>query len=88
MSDGPLGLIGGLAMIPPLGVEEERRLHPVIQRGREAAAALGRAEVFGLAGFFDGADVRARRAGLLDLGALRRCAGCFSAMAPAINAPI
>lgn len=36
----PLGIIGGLEMIAPLSVEEERRLHPVIQRGREAAATL------------------------------------------------
>lgn len=44
MSEAPLGLIGGLVMIPPLSVEEERRLHPVIQRGREAAAALSKTE--------------------------------------------
>ncbi len=34
------GIIGGLEMTAPLAVEEERRLHPIIQRGREAAAAL------------------------------------------------
>jgi RNA polymerase sigma factor (sigma-70 family) len=33
-------LIGGLVMIAPLSAEEERRLHPLIQRGREAAEAL------------------------------------------------
>ncbi|MDE3065238.1 MAG: sigma-70 family RNA polymerase sigma factor [Acidobacteriota bacterium] len=37
---GAAGIIGGLAMTAPLGVEDERRLYPVIQRGREAAAAL------------------------------------------------
>jgi RNA polymerase sigma factor (sigma-70 family) len=35
-----LGLIGGLEMTAPLDVDEERRLHPVIQRGRTATAAL------------------------------------------------
>ena len=34
------GVIGGLEMLPPLGADEERALHPVIQRGREAAARL------------------------------------------------
>jgi RNA polymerase sigma factor (sigma-70 family) len=34
------GLIGGLEMTAPLEVEEERRLHPVIQAGRRAAAQL------------------------------------------------
>jgi RNA polymerase sigma factor (sigma-70 family) len=32
-------------MIPPLSVEEERALHPVIQRGREAASALAQGDV-------------------------------------------
>jgi len=40
VSDAPLGIIGGLVMIAPLGVEEERRLYPIIQRGRDAAAAM------------------------------------------------
>jgi RNA polymerase sigma factor (sigma-70 family) len=40
VSDAALGLIGGLKMIAPLSAEEERALHPVIQRGREAAQAL------------------------------------------------
>lgn len=40
MTDRPLGLIGGLVMIAPLSAEEERQLHPIIQRGREAAQAL------------------------------------------------
>ncbi len=34
------GIIGGLEMTAPLAVEEERRLYPVIQRGREADVAL------------------------------------------------
>lgn len=40
MSHGVRGVIGGLEMIAPLDVEEERRLYPVIQRGREAADLL------------------------------------------------
>ncbi|HUX04038.1 MAG TPA: sigma factor [Acidimicrobiales bacterium] len=34
------GMIGGLKIIAPLSVQEERRLYPVIVRGREAAVAL------------------------------------------------
>ncbi len=34
------GVIGGLNMTAPLSVDEERRLYPVIQRGREAATEL------------------------------------------------
>jgi RNA polymerase sigma factor (sigma-70 family) len=34
------GVIGGLEMRAPLGVEEERRLYPVIQQGRAAAVDL------------------------------------------------
>jgi len=34
------GIIGGLKMLAPLSVEEERRLYPVIQRGREGTMAL------------------------------------------------
>jgi RNA polymerase sigma factor (sigma-70 family) len=44
VKERPLGLIGGLVMIAPLSVDEERRLHPVIQRGREAAEALSKQE--------------------------------------------
>ena len=33
-------LVGGLKLIAPLSVDEERRLHPIIQKGREAAIAL------------------------------------------------
>lgn len=32
--------IGGLEILPPLSVDEERRLYPVIQRGREASAVI------------------------------------------------
>jgi RNA polymerase sigma factor (sigma-70 family) len=42
VTDRPLGLIGGLVMIAPLSTDEERSLHPIIQRGREAADALSR----------------------------------------------
>jgi len=45
VSDASLGLIGGLKMIAPLSAEEERALHPVIQRGREASEALSRGDV-------------------------------------------
>ena len=45
MSDATLGIIGGLAMIAPLSAEEERRLHPVIQEGRDAATILSTGEV-------------------------------------------
>ncbi len=36
--------VGGLEMSPPLALEEERRLYPIIVRGRSAAAALESAE--------------------------------------------
>ncbi|MFI5034860.1 MAG: hypothetical protein ACHQFZ_01480 [Acidimicrobiales bacterium] len=39
MSDAR-GVIGGLKMTAPLSVEEERRLYPVIERGRDASATL------------------------------------------------
>ena len=45
MNNSPKGVIGGLVMTPPLGVEEERRLHPVIQAGRKAAATLAKGKV-------------------------------------------
>jgi RNA polymerase sigma factor (sigma-70 family) len=41
MSHKTLGIIGGLEMIAPLSADEERQLHPVILRGREAAGVLG-----------------------------------------------
>jgi len=34
------GIIGGLEMLAPLDVDEERRLYPLIQRGREASVVL------------------------------------------------
>lgn len=37
-----LGIIGGLEMTAPLGVEEERSLYPVIQQGRRAELLLAR----------------------------------------------
>ncbi len=36
--------VGGLEMSPPLALEEERRLYPIIVRGRSAAATLESAE--------------------------------------------
>jgi RNA polymerase sigma factor (sigma-70 family) len=38
------GFIGGLAMLAPLSVEEERALYPVIQAGRAASAAMATSE--------------------------------------------
>ena len=46
VTDRPFGLIGGLVMIAPLSAEEERKLHPIIQRGREAAQELATVEAF------------------------------------------
>lgn len=40
MSTSPRGVIGGLKMLAPLTVEEERKLYPDIQRGREAGVIL------------------------------------------------
>lgn len=45
MNSAPKGVIGGLAMTPPLSVEEERRLHPIIQAGRKAAVTLAKGKV-------------------------------------------
>lgn len=42
MSRGTRGFIGGLEILPPLSVEEERALYPVIQGGRRASAAMAR----------------------------------------------
>jgi len=44
VSKGARGFIGGLAMLAPLSVEEERSLYPLIQEGREASAAMGSSE--------------------------------------------
>ncbi len=38
--NGARGRVGGLAMLPPLSPEEERRLYPTIIAGREAARHL------------------------------------------------
>ena len=40
MNHSPRGVIGGLEMRAPLDVDDERRLYPVIQRGRDAAHLL------------------------------------------------
>jgi RNA polymerase sigma factor (sigma-70 family) len=40
VTKGAHGFIGGLAMLAPLGVEEERALYPLIQEGRLARAAI------------------------------------------------
>jgi len=45
VNSAPKGVIGGLAMTPPLSVEEERRLHPIIQAGRKAAVTLAKGKV-------------------------------------------
>ena len=37
---GARRIVGGLSMTEPLGIDEERRLYPIIVRGREAEAAL------------------------------------------------
>lgn len=39
------GKIGGLTILPPLSVEEERQLHQVIKEGRAAAATLEKGKV-------------------------------------------
>ena len=41
MTPSSFGIIGGLEMLAPLSVEEERQLYPVIERGREAERLLG-----------------------------------------------
>ncbi len=38
------GFIGGLAILAPLSVEEERALYPVIEAGREASIAMAKKE--------------------------------------------
>ncbi len=44
MTKGSRGFIGGLEMLAPLGVEEERALYPIIEEGRRATAAIARNE--------------------------------------------
>jgi len=58
------------------------------REGREVATALRCADDFDCTGLFDREDLPSRGGGLVDLAALRRGAGRFSAVAPAINAPI
>jgi len=45
MNHAERGQIGGLTILPPLSVEEERRLHQVIKEGRAAAKTLDRGKV-------------------------------------------
>ncbi len=40
MTRGTRGFIGGLEILPPFSVEEERSLYPVIQEGRSASAQI------------------------------------------------
>jgi RNA polymerase sigma factor (sigma-70 family) len=45
VTNGARGFIGGLAMLAPLGVDEERSLYPIIQEGRRANDELAKVEV-------------------------------------------
>jgi len=38
----PRGFIGGLEILPPLSVDDERALYPIIQEGRSASAQIAR----------------------------------------------
>ncbi len=40
MTRKSLGAVGGIEILAPLGVDEERALYPLIQRGRQAQASL------------------------------------------------
>ena len=42
MTKGARGFIGGMAMLAPLSVEEERSLYPLIQEGRRASAEMAK----------------------------------------------
>ncbi len=44
MTKGSRGFIGGLEMLAPLGVDEERALYPIIEEGRRATAAIAKDE--------------------------------------------
>jgi len=46
VTKGGRGFIGGLEMLAPLGVEEERALYPIIQEGRRATAAIAKNEEY------------------------------------------
>ena len=45
VTKGARGFIGGLAMLAPLAVDEERSLYPIIQEGRRASEELAKEEV-------------------------------------------
>ncbi|MCU1362196.1 MAG: polymerase, sigma 70 subunit, RpoD subfamily [Acidimicrobiaceae bacterium] len=45
MTTGSRGFIGGLEILPPLSVEDERALHAIIQEGRSAGAQIARNDV-------------------------------------------
>src|ERR1019366_7648650 len=42
VTKGARGFIGGMAMLAPLSVEEERSLYPLIQEGRRASAEMAK----------------------------------------------
>jgi RNA polymerase sigma factor (sigma-70 family) len=42
VTKGARGFIGGLEMLPPLSVEEERALYPIIEAGRRATQAIAK----------------------------------------------
>jgi RNA polymerase sigma factor (sigma-70 family) len=42
VTHGTRGFIGGLEILPPLDVEDERALYPIIQEGRAASALMAR----------------------------------------------
>jgi RNA polymerase sigma factor (sigma-70 family) len=44
VTKGARGFIGGISMLAPLSVEEERSLYPIIQAGRAASAAMAKTE--------------------------------------------
>ncbi len=45
MSKGARGFIGGLAMLAPLSVDDERALYPIIQEGRRASEQMAKDSV-------------------------------------------
>jgi RNA polymerase sigma factor (sigma-70 family) len=44
VTSGSRGFIGGLEILSPLGVEDERALYPIIQEGRSASARMATSE--------------------------------------------